>query len=33
MNSNELASPAVRLGSYLLEALFALITLGIGWLI
>ena len=33
MNSNELASPAVRLGSYLLEALFTVITLGIGWLI
>ena len=33
MNSNELASPAVRLGSYLLEALFTLITLGIGWLV
>jgi uncharacterized RDD family membrane protein YckC len=33
MNSNELATPAVRLGSYLLEALFTLVTLGIGWLI
>ena len=33
MNSNELATPAVRLGSYLLEALFTIVTLGIGWLI
>ncbi len=33
MSTNELASPAVRLGSYLLEALFTVITLGIGWLI
>jgi len=33
MNRNELASPGVRLGSYLLEALFTVITLGIGWLI
>lgn len=33
MTSNELASPAVRLGSYLLELLFSVITLGIGWLI
>jgi hypothetical protein len=33
MNRNELASPGVRLGSYLLEALFTVVTLGIGWLI
>jgi|GEM_PF-272857 len=33
MNTNELASPGVRLGSYLLESLFTVITLGIGWLI
>jgi uncharacterized RDD family membrane protein YckC len=33
MNTEELASPAVRLGSYLLEAVFTVITLGIGWLI
>lgn len=33
MNRNELASPGVRLGSYLLEALFTVFTLGIGWLI
>jgi len=33
MNNNELASPGVRLGSYLLESLFTVITLGIGWLI
>lgn len=33
MNTNELASPGVRLGSYLLEALFTVFTLGIGWLI
>jgi hypothetical protein len=31
--SNEFASPAVRLGSYLIEALFTVVTLGIGWLI
>jgi uncharacterized RDD family membrane protein YckC len=29
----ELASPGARLGSYLLEALLAIVTLGIGWLI
>ena len=29
----ELASPGARLGSYLLEALLAIFTLGIGWLI
>lgn len=28
-----LATPAVRLGAYLLEALFAVITLGIGWIV
>jgi hypothetical protein len=33
MSTHELASPAVRLGSYLLEALFTVITFGIGWLI
>ena len=33
MNTNELASPGVRLGSYLLESLFTVVTLGIGWLI
>jgi hypothetical protein len=33
MNTNELASPAVRLGSYFLEAIFTVLTLGIGWLI
>jgi hypothetical protein len=33
INTNELASPGVRLGSYLLESLFTVITLGIGWLI
>ena len=29
----ELASPGARLGSHLLEALLAIFTLGIGWLI
>ena len=29
----ELATPGARLGSHLLEALLALVTLGLGWLI
>ena len=29
----ELATPGARLGSHLLEALLAIVTLGIGWLI
>ena len=33
IDSQELASPGVRLGSYLLEQLFTVITLGIGWLV
>ena len=32
-SATELASPGARLGSYLLEALLAIFTLGIGWLI
>ena len=32
-NSVQLASPGARLGSYLLEAVLAIVTLGIGWLI
>jgi len=32
-NSTELATPGARLGSHLLEALLAIVTLGIGWLI
>jgi hypothetical protein len=28
-----IATPAVRLGAYFLEALFAVVTLGIGWII
>ena len=32
-SATELASPGARLGSHLLEALLAIFTLGIGWLI
>jgi len=32
-SSVQLASPGARLGSYLLEAVLAIVTLGIGWLI
>lgn len=31
--AGELASPGARLGSHLLEGLFAIVTLGIGWLV
>ena len=32
-SATELASPGARLGSHLLEALLAIFTLGIGWLV
>ena len=32
-SSTELATPGARLGAHLLEALLAVVTLGIGWLI
>ena len=32
-SATELATPGARLGSHLLEALLAIVTLGIGWLV
>ena len=32
-SATELATPGARLGSHLLEALLAVVTLGIGWLV
>ena len=32
-SADELATPGARLGSYLLEVLLAVVTLGLGWLI
>jgi hypothetical protein len=33
MNDNNTATPMARLGAHLLEAVLAVLTLGLGWLI